>query len=1094
LTAEGTLYTSTAELDEVTTSSIRMSDMSIYAKQFVEDVSLPVPMRYTSTGNIIVASSFDEITLVTDTSPVSASLPRQFLSITPNDTIQPLSTYGWTAGIISSTAPGATFTLTNSANDQFSIGGNMLRLEKVLGAPDTNYNIIIVGSAPGYQDVTTYFTIRVTDNIKVGLVERINALSTSTLWQDSAGTNQVTANGQAVKKIRGSIAGWEASTSTNGPVYTANAQNGQPGLTFNGTNQSLNFTTSAAINFFGPSWRNKQWTIIVVCKIASTGTNKTIFAVGNNTGSSKVIYNITRVGLTSRLGYVIGSGGITVPDGDAGEFTLGQAAISSISSDGAPDEVHVLFQHNGIYGYTSNNGNPTSHVPLLNTTGTMTPSVAVLGGRTDSSTDYFNGTILDILFYDRYIGTVEMGYIHKKLGEQWGINIDNTANEPTLDLSNHTLEWSDDFDTLNMNTQFLGSGNATLGSDSNPTGWTPAYWNVAQGKDEYGSDTPLLNETAWMIDPRNPIYALNGITDSYTANNSVLTIKTYPRPEGISSTLTKGRNYLGGALISQQWKTVRFPGAVSIRFKTGRPQLGVYTAAWLMPNNQAWYDEVDINEQLAKGTTTCISNYHCIPYPSIVSVNKGAAGWSRVAEPMDEDFHEYTYVVDETGRYIYWDGVLFSKFTGWKGIVDNTLTSVGSGLANGTFTIYASGGRGNAIASLVISGGQASSVTLLATGQGFTNSNAVTWYSNSSLTIPLSTTFPGVVIDSTVANDPPYVLSTFEPFYILLSMSLGSISGTFDPALNYYPSFEVDRVRLYKRNMPVPATLTLGYDTGFDGQVTTAVNNIVAAYSELGQTLTGSARNALARAIRSWMSYELRYDLQPLDDGVPLPWNTQNKSLWSAKDLFYIPGLATNKATAMINLKSPGTGNLTEVGSGITWTKSNGLSLPGTANTYLNSGVLASQFNNQDNHFGIFLPATPTNSNLGCVMGYSLTAKFDASVSKFDARLGTNFSISSIKTLSLPLTGHITLNRGWRHAINVYKNGETLLSGYYSGNAVSTWTGPFKIGSQDGGTTAGAAFSFLAASVGRRLFQEESDMDNQILRQLFTDLGITLTV
>jgi len=29
LTAEGTLYTSTAELDEVTTSSIRMSDMSI---------------------------------------------------------------------------------------------------------------------------------------------------------------------------------------------------------------------------------------------------------------------------------------------------------------------------------------------------------------------------------------------------------------------------------------------------------------------------------------------------------------------------------------------------------------------------------------------------------------------------------------------------------------------------------------------------------------------------------------------------------------------------------------------------------------------------------------------------------------------------------------------------------------------------------------------------------------------------------------------------------------------------------------------------------------------------------------------------------
>jgi len=85
LTAEGTLYTSTAELDEVTTSSIRMSDMSIYAKQFVEDVSLLVPMRYTSTGNIIVASSFDEITLVTDTSPVSINRIFEFLELNWNN-------------------------------------------------------------------------------------------------------------------------------------------------------------------------------------------------------------------------------------------------------------------------------------------------------------------------------------------------------------------------------------------------------------------------------------------------------------------------------------------------------------------------------------------------------------------------------------------------------------------------------------------------------------------------------------------------------------------------------------------------------------------------------------------------------------------------------------------------------------------------------------------------------------------------------------------------------------------------------------------------------------------------------------------------
>ena len=63
LTAEGTLYTSTAELNEVTTSTIRMSDFVITANRFVEDANLEVAMRHTSTGTVIVSGEFNEIVL-----------------------------------------------------------------------------------------------------------------------------------------------------------------------------------------------------------------------------------------------------------------------------------------------------------------------------------------------------------------------------------------------------------------------------------------------------------------------------------------------------------------------------------------------------------------------------------------------------------------------------------------------------------------------------------------------------------------------------------------------------------------------------------------------------------------------------------------------------------------------------------------------------------------------------------------------------------------------------------------------------------------------------------------------------------------------
>jgi len=63
LTNTGTLYTGSTELDEVTTSTIRMSDFVINANRFDEVTTLPVAMRHTSTGTFIVSGEFNEIIL-----------------------------------------------------------------------------------------------------------------------------------------------------------------------------------------------------------------------------------------------------------------------------------------------------------------------------------------------------------------------------------------------------------------------------------------------------------------------------------------------------------------------------------------------------------------------------------------------------------------------------------------------------------------------------------------------------------------------------------------------------------------------------------------------------------------------------------------------------------------------------------------------------------------------------------------------------------------------------------------------------------------------------------------------------------------------
>ena len=849
--------------------------------------------------------------------------------------VRPLIGFGWTAATLASSAPNATFSLTNDAGGQFSIGGNMLRLEKPLGVSGTQYTITVLATATGYATTTVSFVLTLIDNISVGLVERVNALNISKLYQDAAQTNPITASGQPVNSVTGSVAGWQA-TGTNGPVYTTNVQNGLPGFLFNGTSNYLSFITSAAINFFGPIWTNNPWSIIAIILPTDTSTTRDVLGWGNSTTTNYLIYR-----QSTTTGVLLGSGGTTTSDGgSATPFTGSNAAITSISSDGALDTLHLMPQTNGIYGYSNSNGNPTFEVSSTYTSGTMTPNNAYIGRRS-TTPSFFKGYVLDLLFYNREIGPDEMQYIHSQLATQWGITL--SIPTPTyLDTTNFSLWWQDDFDGTGVN------WTPTYGTASPPTGWNPGLMTSPNGNNAFGSGGANSSEIEWYIDPRNPAFSAAGVSSSYNVSNSVLNITTQNTPtvlnvnttfnitatttgtnlvttnanfsalgivvgmsfitgtsgnygnlaantlyyiasipnNGANSTCTLsttppylstttvaltsatgtlactckplgGLGVLTGGLNTHQWKNRQF-GIIKCRFKMSKTQNGVWPAWWLMSGADWWNAENDIMEFYSDHSLVNMNcTLHCLPYPYATgssSTANIAQNVNRNRAPFDQDFHEIACKWDETGLSYYVDGISIGTLPPFSGVRKVNITNPGSGLTNGTYTLYSSVG---AKLTLTVTSNTVSGYTIVTSGSGLTTQP--TWYTNSALTTPLSTTLPGVTLTVDYSGDPAIPMTYYEPAYAILNLALGSAAGTLNTSLAY-PSMYVDRVQWYKKVYPVPATMTPGYNSTFDGNVTTALNSIVSYWSGQGVTMSTSDKAALSTFIRTLMSYQLRFD------------------------------------------------------------------------------------------------------------------------------------------------------------------------------------------------------------------------------------------
>jgi hypothetical protein len=375
------------------------------------------------------------------------------------------------------------------------------------------------------------------------------------------------------------------------------------------------------------------------------------------------------------------------------------------------------------------------------------------------------------------------------------------------------------------------------------------------------------------------------------------------------------------------------------------------------------------------------------------------------------------------------------------------------------------------------------------TASGATLALMTIWYTSSTMDTPVGN---GITFTTDASTDTVYPLQFHDPIYLLLALQLGSISGALNTA-NGYPALEVDYIRWDPYKPATPATITRGFDAVFDAGVDAIVANIKTGLQAGGQTVNAAREQVIQTWVQAMKSWQVRYDTTPLTN-MSLDWDNTKLSLWDACDLIYAPFLALDKQGAKINMKNYGTNDLIENGVGIAFSSLDGsLSLPGTSGVYLNSSlaIASTQFANVDNHFEIFLSAAPTNASLANLMGFNTNARWDASATAWDSKMHGSGSPSGFITNSKVLTpGHYVHCRGWRPMMHLFRNGEVYGAGFMSGNDIQSITGSFKLGSYDG-STAGAAFSWRVASVGRRLAHLETQKLNDIHRAAMISLGLT---
>ena len=227
------------------------------------------------------------------------------------------------------------------------------------------------------------------------------SISGLALWLDATdSTSYTTATGVSEWRDKsGNGRTFSQSTGNNQPTVSANAQNGKAALTFDGTNDS----------FSGPVTFSLTSTHSVFVVVNPTVRKIASFLAG--AVSAELIYGD---GSASFSGSKFGAFGVGRAVYGGGTITTGAYQVVSVVCSGSTLPANLSMWTNGSGGAVSVVTSGTAPAAAL---------TAPLTIGTSASSQFWNGSIGEMLIYSRSLSDTERLTVERGLGKKWGITV-----------------------------------------------------------------------------------------------------------------------------------------------------------------------------------------------------------------------------------------------------------------------------------------------------------------------------------------------------------------------------------------------------------------------------------------------------------------------------------------------------------------------------------------------------------------------------------------------------------------------------------------------------------------------------------------------
>lgn len=262
-------------------------------------------------------------------------------------------------------------------------------------------------------------------------------IPSNAIWLDAADSNALVLSGSVVTTWRDKSGNGRDATSSGSPTLTTGAQNGLSVITFNGLNQWM--TSALSLGSTQPL------TLFVVARSATTTGFRSavsLNAVPGARGNSLMLY-------LSGSGFWWFSGGTGATDGTTSTLALSTSRYDINANYWRPSFVQM-------------NINGTAYASSTSTPASLTASSTMIVGRAQGGTEYWNGTIGEIIVYADTLSPSQRQQVEGYLADKWGLRANLPASHPyktappamrlfqPVDVSGGTLLWLDAADATTI--------------------------------------------------------------------------------------------------------------------------------------------------------------------------------------------------------------------------------------------------------------------------------------------------------------------------------------------------------------------------------------------------------------------------------------------------------------------------------------------------------------------------------------------------------------------------------------------------------------------------------------------------------------------